>query len=131
MNGWKHALLTGTLFGCAVLGASFSNALPQLDESQAGWNSARNLDRISLANRITTYQPVDATHLVLVADEEMNYLLSLETMCHELRFARQIGVSNSDNTIYAGFDHVVADGQECPIARIQAISAEMAQRLNP
>jgi len=107
--------------------ASVSYALPQLN----GAILAKNMDRISFANRITSYQPLDAMHLVLVADEKMNYLLSLTDMCHELRFARQIGVTHSENTIYAGFDHILADGQECSINRIQAISPEMAQRLRP
>ena len=80
--------------------------------------------RIPFANQIDGWQTIDTRRLVVNISPKKNYLLTLRRDCYGLKFARHIGVSTSNNTIYAGFDVVTVDGRHCPIDQIQPVTRE-------
>ena len=80
---------------------------------------------IPFANEITRFERIDNQHLLVSVDPKRTYLLELKEQCHRLSFARHIGVSMANNTIWAGFDYVTADGSQCTIDSIQRVSSEV------
>ena len=65
---------------------------------------------------------LDDRHLVLSLSPKQRYLLTLDRDCLGLVFASHLGVSASNNTVYAGFDYITADGQHCTIKAIERLS---------
>ncbi len=80
--------------------------------------------KIYYADQIDGFKHIDARHLVLNVGPEGNYLLKFQNDCYRLRYADHVGVSASNNTIYAGFDYVTADGFQCPIQSIERVELE-------
>lgn len=72
---------------------------------------------IPQADRITDWTTVDGQR-VMVNNAQNSFLLTLKHQCHGLAWAQNVTVSMSNNTIWAGFDAIRADGQQCPIERI-------------
>ena len=72
---------------------------------------------IPQADRITDWTTVDGQR-VMVNNAQNSYLLTLKHQCHGLAWAQNVTVSMSNNTIWAGFDAIQADGLQCPIDRI-------------
>jgi len=103
---------------CAVLLAAScvvplaSNALPP---------SARDVDRIPMINNLSTWQAIDERRVVLTLSPEQSYLLTLSRDCPSLVYAARLGVSASNNTVYAGFDYITADGESCTINSIERL----------
>ena len=83
--------------------------------------------KIRFADRIDHWQVIDAHKMVLAVAESARYLVTFRAPCHGLRFAFNVGISSSNNTVYAGFDAVIADGMSCPIATIDRIAADPPQ----
>lgn len=79
---------------------------------------------IPYANEITRFETIDNQHLLVSVDPERTYLLEFKEQCHHLSFARHIGVSMANNTIWAGFDYVTADGAQCTIDSIQKVTTK-------
>ncbi len=78
--------------------------------------------KIPFADRISDWRAVDKRHLVVSTSPRTSYLLTLRRDCHTLNFASRLGVSSSNNTVYAGFDYVTSDGQRCAIQRINELT---------
>ena len=81
------------------------------------------VNKIPFADRISDWRAVDKRHLVVSTSPSTSYLLTLRRDCHTLSFASRLGVSSSNNTVYAGFDYVTSDGQRCAIQRINELTA--------
>ncbi len=79
---------------------------------------------IPYANEITRFETIDNQHLLVSVDPERTYVLEFKEQCHHLSFARHIGVSMANNTIWAGFDYVTADGAQCTIDSIQKLTTK-------
>jgi hypothetical protein len=75
------------------------------------------VQNIPQADRIVDWTAVDGQR-VLVNNAQNSYLLTLKHQCHGLAWAQNVTVSMSNNTIWAGFDKIQADGLQCPIDRI-------------
>jgi len=74
-------------------------------------------------SQIANWQTIDAHRLVLSLNPKRNYLVTLQSDCFALRHAENLGISTSNDVIYAGFDYVTADGVQCRIQRINELDA--------
>jgi hypothetical protein len=95
-------------------------ALPPVGEPVTG---------IEDADRISGFEALDPRRLVVSVGKADNYVLTLAVACHRLAYATNVGVSMADNTIWAGFDYVTADGWQCPIESISKVTRADLKRL--
>lgn len=77
---------------------------------------------IPTADTVEDFKPLDDEH-VMLSTRDKHYVLTLNRECFGLRWARHVGVTASDNTIWAGFDALTADGQACNIRTIHLVPA--------
>ena len=85
---------------------------------------------IPTANSIQGFDPLDNEHVMVSLADRQQYLVTLNRQCIGLRWAEHIGVSASDNTIWAGFDALTADGQSCQIREIHRLPDAGEETLN-
>jgi hypothetical protein len=78
--------------------------------------------KIPQASQIDAWQVLDKSRLIVSRRSAKNYLVTLRRECHELSFTQNVGISSSNNTVYAGFDYVTAGQQRCAIESINEIS---------
>lgn len=91
--------------------------------------SGSAVDKINLMGGLSTWEALDEKHLVLSLGPKQNYLVTLAHSCHTLPFATHLGVSASNNTVYAGFDYITADGERCAINAINMLSKQQRNDL--
>lgn len=77
---------------------------------------------IDAENGIAGWSTLDNQHVLLNLDAQDSYLLTLKHQCHGLAWAQNVTVTMSNNTIWAGFDAIQADGLACPIDSIEKIN---------
>ncbi len=106
-----------------------SVALPPPDATDEVLNLGEAVLSITSANRISDWEPIDAKHVVLSLSPDERYLLTLKRKCGGLSWAQHIGVTMSNNTIWAEFDAVTTDGLQCPIERINRVTREQVDEL--
>ena len=80
-------------------------------------------------SNISTWQALDQRRLLLSLGHKQNYLVTLAKVCHALPYATHLGVSASNNTVYAGFDYITADGERCTINTINKLSTKEKRAL--
>jgi hypothetical protein len=80
---------------------------------------------IPTADEVRDFELLDEAHVMVSAGEEKRYLLTLDRHCFGLRYARHVGVTASDNTIWAGFDALTADGEACSIRAIHLVRPQI------
>ena len=85
--------------------------------------------KIPLISNLSTWQALDQRRLVLSLNPMQNYLVTLSRSCHSLPKASHVGVSASNNTVYAGFDYITADGERCAIKAINRLSDDEKRAL--
>ena len=78
--------------------------------------------KIHRVSDIASWRVIDRNHLVVSISANRNYLLTLRGVCHGLNHSRSLGISSSNNTAYAGFDYITADGQRCAIEAISKLT---------
>ena len=92
----------------------------------SGWSMSttpgKPVKKIQRASDIVNWQALDRRHLIVTLNSNRDYLLTLRNTCVNLHSAARLGVSSSNNTIYAGFDYITADGQRCSIQQINRLS---------
>ncbi len=86
--------------------------------------------KIPFASEIDAWQALDKRRLIVSTSPSKNYLVTLRQECHALRFSSRLGISSSNNTVYAGFDYITADGERCAIQRINRISSAEKRALS-
>ncbi len=115
MQNESHRRLRAGLMASVVLAASLMaapvHALP----------AGKEVRNIPAANTLTDWRALDKRHLLLQFTPERRYRVRLSTTCVNLTWADQLGISRSNNTIWAGFDYVLADGRQCSIERIEQL----------
>ena len=104
-------------------------ALPPPDGMIEASNLGEAVLSITSANRISDWERIDAQHVVLSLSPDERYLLTLKRRCGGLSWAQHIGVTMSNNTIWAEFDAVTTDGLQCPIERINRVTREQVDEL--
>ncbi len=117
-NSIKYALI----FAAALVLSQTAGAL-------APAPMGSTVDKIDLTSGLNTWEALDEKHLVLSLGSKQNYLVTLTRSCHALPFATHLGVSASNNTIYAGFDYITADGERCAINTINVLSKKQRSEL--
>jgi hypothetical protein len=123
----KFTKVACSITGTVLLYASSGLALPP--DSPIGPRSASTVEgtlqapvsSIPAANRIEGWARVDDKRVVLEVAPQTRYLLTLRQGCIGLGFARNVSVTMSNNTIYAGFDAITADGEHCEIRTINPL----------
>ena len=73
------------------------------------------------ADGIRGWSQLDNQRVLVSVDEQSNYILTLKHQCHGLAWAQNVTVTMSNNTIWAGFDAIEADGRACPIHSIHKV----------
>jgi hypothetical protein len=86
--------------------------LPAMDDPVAS---------IPSAHRISNWRPLDGRHVMVHVGAQDRYLLTLREACPGLNYAHNVGVTMSNNTIWAGFDAITTDSMRCPIKRIDRL----------
>ena len=109
----KSALIAGLLFSTLLATADASAVTRQGVE----------VDRISVAEEIRSWQAGDAQHVLLNIGPHERYLVAFGQACHSLPFAGRIGVSSSNEFVYAGFDYITAGSQRCKIKSIFSLKS--------
>jgi hypothetical protein len=105
----------------AGLVAASAVALPPVQDPAELVRAGEPVTSIRTANGIAGFQPLDDEHVMLSLTDDHHYLLTLNRECFGLRWARHVGITVSDNTIWAGFDALTADGAACPIREIHLV----------
>ncbi|NIP14702.1 MAG: hypothetical protein GWM88_08235 [Pseudomonadales bacterium] len=123
----RIAKFTCSIVATAALYASSGLALPpETRHDRHGEADFEGLlkapvSSIPAADRIEGWARVDDTRVVLELAPRTRYLLTLRQECFGLGFARNVSVTMSNNTIYAGFDAINADGEQCEIRTINPL----------
>lgn len=78
--------------------------------------------KIPYASQIDDWQVLDKTRLIVSGPTSKFYLVQLQRQCYPLGSTHTVGISSSNNTVYAGFDYVTAGSQRCAIRSINEIS---------
>lgn len=76
------------------------------------------VDSILGVETLSDWRAIDSQHLTLRVNQGKQYLLTLSDPCLQLRGARRIGISMTNQEIWADFDTLSADGYECQIDTI-------------
>ncbi len=74
------------------------------------------------AHEISEWSAIDNQRVLVNLNAQDSYLLTLKHQCHGLSWAQNVTVTMSNNTIWAGFDAIKADGLACPIFSIQKLA---------
>jgi hypothetical protein len=115
---------TFNALGCGLMAfaASLSAmALPPVQDAETLVRTGQPVPSIPTAGGITAFTTLDDEHVMLSLADNQQYLLTLNRECFGLRWARHVGVTVSDNAIWAGFDALTADGAACPIREIHRV----------
>ena len=101
-----------------LLAAFLSNSVQAMPPVPGGV-SVRSIQD---ADSISGWSAIDNRRVLLNLDEQSTYLLTLKHQCHGLAWAQNVTVTMSNNTIWAGFDTIKADGLACPIDTIEKMN---------
>lgn len=116
----------GPAAALAALMAAPSSALPPAEDTPATLlRDGEPVISIPAADAIRDFHALDDEHVMLELEAGQHYLLTLNRQCVGLRWARHVGVTASQNTIWAGFDALTADGEACPIRTIHRLDASI------
>ena len=86
-----------------------------------------SVPKITFADRIDGWSVLDNQTIVLRKSQAHNYVVQLRAPCHNLKYAYNVGVSSSNNVVYAKFDYVSAGNFRCSIDSIKKVTkAELA-----
>jgi len=121
MNHWKPFLL----LSAAILAAGCSG-IPRRDRDQEQLDrylryAKAPVDHITLLNNSDNWQPVSKYQVVLFANVNDAWLITVSPPCENLQFAPRIGITRTANTIYARFDAVLVKHWRCQITEIRPI----------
>ena len=121
MNAWKPILL----LLAATLTASCSG-IPRRDRDQEQLDrylryAKAPVDHVTIIGHYDNWQAVGQYQLILWANINDAYLLTVSPPCDNLQFAPRIGLTKTADTIYARLDAVVIKRWRCQITEIRPI----------
>lgn len=73
------------------------------------------------ASAIQDWAAEDNLNLLVEIAEEGVFRLTFTEACYHLRWANNVGLSGSQNKVWAGFDYLTVDGQRCSIGTINRL----------
>ena len=86
--------------------------------------SGTDVENIKGVETLSDWTTLTSKHLTLQVNNSQRYLLTLQDSCQQLRGARRVAVSMTNQEIWADFDYVAADGHECRINQITRLSLD-------
>jgi hypothetical protein len=121
MNAWKPILLLAT----ALLTAGCSG-IPRRERDQEQLDrylryAKAPVDRITILGHYDNWQAVGQYQVVLWANINDAYLITVSPPCENLQFAQRIGLTQTADTIYARLDAIVVKHWRCQITEIRPI----------
>ena len=123
-------LVPKSVFAAALLVAGLFSTLAGHALTPSEFKLAgTQIDRITSVHTLNAYSPLDRQYLLLAEGKKRHYLLNLGNACQSLAWAENINISQSGDTIYAGYDYVSVDGARCEIGEIRQISQEEMQAI--
>jgi hypothetical protein len=114
MTHQRRRQITSAVLGCVL--SSTALALPPAS------HDSQLVRSIPDAHEISDWTPLDNWRVIVNVNAADTYLLTLKQQCYGLGWAQNISVTMSNNTIWAGFDAIKADGRQCPIDSISRVS---------
>lgn len=117
MTGLRTAVFASLILGGSVFTTLGAAAAQQQPDFLAAFHGTE-VESIKNIERISDWKTLDTKHLTLTVNNAQSYLLTLDDQCMHLRGARLVGVSMTNQEIWADFDHIAADGWECRIDTI-------------
>jgi hypothetical protein len=121
MSPWKPALLL-----VAALVAAGCSGIPRRDRDQEQLErylryAQAPVDHITLLGHYDSWQAVGQYQLMLWANVNDAYLVTVSPPCENLQFAQRIGLTQTANTIYARLDAVLVKHWRCQITEIRPV----------
>jgi hypothetical protein len=121
MNGWKPILL----LAAALLTAGCSG-IPRRERDEEQLDrylryAKAPVDRITILGHYDNWQAVGRYQVVLWANINDAYLITVSPPCENLQFAQRIGLTQTADTIYARLDAIVVKHWRCQITEIRPI----------
>ena len=121
MNHWKPCLLL-----IAAILAAGCTGIPRRERDQEQLDrylryAKAPVDHITLLNHYDNWQSVSQYQVVLFANVNDAWLITVSPPCENLQFAPRIGITQTANTIYARFDAVLVKHWRCQITEIRPI----------
>jgi hypothetical protein len=121
MNGWKPILLLAT----ALLTAGCSG-IPRRERDQEQLDrylryAKAPVDHITILGHYDNWQAVGPNQVVLWANVNDAYLITVSPPCENLQFAQRVGLTQTADTIYARLDAILVKGWRCQITEIRPI----------
>ena len=121
MNGWKPILLLAT----ALLAAGCSG-IPRRERDQEQLDrylryAKAPVDCITNLGHYDNWQAVGQYQVVLWANINDAYLITVSPPCENLQFATRVGLTQTAHTIYARLDAIVVKHWRCQITEIRPI----------
>ena len=107
---WKTPLL--------IAASAFTLALANTAAALPPGEAVTNIPR---ADQIINWRALDNQRVIVDLKSQNTYLLTLKHQCFGLSWAQNVSVTMSNNTIWAGFDAIKADGLQCPIDSISRV----------
>jgi len=104
---------------CIATGLTLAGSAAALPPAPA---TGEPVTSIPHADKIRDWSALDNQRVLVSVNATDTYLLTLKQQCHGLGWAQNVTVSMSNNTIWAGFDAIRADGLQCPIETISKVS---------
>jgi hypothetical protein len=128
MNAWKPILLLAT----ALLMAGCSG-IPRRERDQEQLDrylryAKAPVDRITILGHYDNWQAVGEYQVVLWANINDAYLITVSPPCENLQFAQRIGLTQTADTIYARLDAIVVKHWRCQITEIRPIDYMQMRR---
>ena len=115
-----HKILAFAAVGALTAAASWALAPTASGLPKGG----AHVTNIPAADQISGWQPLDQRHVLVSLASKQRYLLTLRDSCPGLTLARNVGVTMSNNTIWAGFDAITTDAMQCEIQHIERLEPE-------
>lgn len=109
---------------CGLAVSSTSLARPDLqsrfDDAQLS-KKGTPVTSMPGASAIQDWAAEDNLNVLVEIAEEGVFRLTFTEVCYNLRWANNIGLSGSQNKVWAGFDYLTVDGQRCSIGTINRL----------
>lgn len=116
---WSITLMIGGLILASVSLAnpSLQSRFDDVQLSHAG-TPVRSMPS---ASAIQDWAAEDSLNVLVQIAEEGVFRLTFTEDCYNLRWANNVGLSGSQNKVWAGFDYLTVDGQRCSIGSINRL----------
>ncbi|GIX35705.1 MAG: hypothetical protein KatS3mg126_1484 [Lysobacteraceae bacterium] len=122
---WIAAMLAALLAGCAATGAAQRMATRLAEVESVAGSPVESFHFWDLHS----WQPLGPRDLLVQTRVDEGWLIRVDEPCSGLEFATRIGLSSSQQRVYARFDEVLFERQRCRIREIRPVDLKALRRL--